>query len=295
MSGIEFDENVFDGHILMIDLTNLAVQGAFAVTYRHPEDNRVWSRWKSRFLGNIIEFVDMFKADRLILAMDSTDYWRKDIFPEYKLGRKAFKDKCKIDYDNFNNFYYSFMELVTPLFTSAYTIKMNKCEADDVIAVLTKFHSPDSKITVLSSDKDYNQLLKYPNVKKYDQLQRKYITSLNPVVELETKIICGDKNDFIPSIGPRIGPKTAEDMIRDQVCIMESSDASLVANYKRNRTLIDFEFIPQNITDSILNWYKSHQIIASSNKKIFDFLMDHAPDDGIMKWQLFGNSFLKLR
>jgi 5'-3' exonuclease len=291
---IDFGPDVFDGNILMIDLSNLAVQTAFAVTYKHPEDNRCWNYWKNRFLSNIIEFVGMFKTDRLILAMDSDNYWRKDIYPEYKLNRHSLKKACKIDLDNFNEFYYNFAESMKSIFSNVIMLRINTTEADDIVAVLTKFHSPDSPIVVMSSDKDYRQLLKYKNVKQYDQLQRKYIQVLNPISELEMKVILGDKGDFIPAIKKGVGPVAAEALLNNGVPLMESSDQELVNGFKRNKVLIDFDFIPQNIQDNIIEGYKKYPILVPSNKKIFDFLSDHS-DDAVMKWQAYGEQFLKLR
>ena len=47
-------------------------------------------------------------------------------------------------------------------------LSVNKCEADDIIAVLCKKLSVDNEVIIVSSDSDYKQLLKYSNVKMYD-------------------------------------------------------------------------------------------------------------------------------
>lgn len=46
-------------------------------------------------------------------------------------------------------------------------LKVDRCEGDDLIAVITK-HYTDAKIEIISTDRDLNQLMKRKNVKQYE-------------------------------------------------------------------------------------------------------------------------------
>jgi 5'-3' exonuclease len=279
-------------NILLIDMTNLARKNAFAMVKKDvPFEG--WEPWATRTLGDIMDFVSKFHADRCILAMDDAVYWRTKIFPEYKANRRQFKEDSIVDFDSLDAYYDAFMVRFQNIFTNIFCLKVPRCEADDVIAVLTKAHAErGDACTIISADKDFNQLKKYPGVVHYNPVMRKEILMLNPQRSLDIKIICGDPNDGIPPIRRGIGVKTAEKILNAHTDIPNSSDTLLVENFQRNKQLIDFDFIPKEIISDIILEYEKENVYAPISPKIvFPFVMEHRTIDS---WQRNQMQVIKL-
>lgn len=282
-------------NILLVDMSNIAVKNAFSAVKQHPEDNRVWAKWSERTIGDLIGFVGQFNADRCILCMDSDTYWRKEIYPQYKANRRQFKKDAIIDFDNFEAFYKKFMVDFSSVFTTFRVMQVARCEGDDIIACLTKHLAAENKITVVSADRDFNQLLKYPGVVHYDPRARKEIVSLNPRKDLEMKVILGDMGDFIPGIKRGVGPKGAEKLIG--VDILYTSDTMMAEAYKRNRMIIDFDFIPMDISASVIDRYKEdiNGPVRASRTSAFNFFLQYKAQSAMNVWQMHGNKVRALR
>ena len=138
---------------------------------------------------------------------------------------------------------------------------------------------------------------KYKNVICWNPVTRREKISINPQRDLEIKIITGDINDGIPSIKRGMGIKTAEKLIDSRSDLSDNSDSLLVKNYKRNRVLIDFEFIPKSIRLSIIDAYndfKIQPIDLKTIKKIFPFFMEYGVSNAIQKWQICKDSIMRL-
>lgn len=290
--------------LLLVDMTNLARKNAFASVKADPYDNGVWAKWSERVICDIFDFIEKFEANRCILAMDSLTYWRTNVFPEYKSRRRKFKEGAIIDFDSLDAFYEKFMKRFSEIFPNIYCLCVDKCEADDLIAVITKYHAngmidSSMRITetiIVSADKDFNQLKKYLGVIHYNPITRREVTVINPQRELDIKVICGDSNDDVPPIRKGIGIKTAEKIINSHQDIPNSSDTLLVENFRRNKILIDFDFIPKEIQGSIIYGYsKACDAMAPvAMKSVFPFFMEfHAPL-AIEKWQKAKERILKL-
>jgi 5'-3' exonuclease len=261
-------------------MSNLSRKNAFAAVKDDPFENRVWKKWVERTTCDIIDFVHQFKADRCVLAMDDMIYWRTRDFPEYKANRKQFKKNAIIDFDSLDEFYLIFMRRFTETFSTFYKLRVDSCEADDVIAALAEHNKDGESTTIISADKDFNQLKKYKNVICWNPVTRREKISINPQRDLEIKIITGDINDGIPSIKRGMGIKTAEKLIDSRSDLSDNSDSLLVKNYKRNRVLIDFEFIPKSIRLSIIDAYNDFKIQPIDLKKIFPFFMEYGVSNG---------------
>ena len=52
-------------------------------------------------------------------------------------------------------------------------IRIESCEADDVIATIIEAKNDPSPTVIVSPDKDFVQLQKYPNVKQFSNIQKK--------------------------------------------------------------------------------------------------------------------------
>ena len=120
----------------------------------------------------------------------------------------------------------------------------------------------------MGSDNDYVQLLDnynndvintrgYSLRTKY-KLQKKD-NNMSRVKELlEIKILTGDKSDNIKGNFPRCGPKTAIKMIHNPSFREKKINKD---NYERNKTLIDFDRIPECIKSQIIQQCNMNKII----------------------------------
>lgn len=213
----------------------------------------------------------------MVLCYDSKHYWRKEVFPYYKQNRKKDREKSILDWNKIfeilnklrdeirNNFPYIVMEVYG-------------AEADDVIATLCKYTSNKNteraftnskldKILILSGDKDFIQLSKYPEVSQYNPKDRKYIPkSIDPEQYIREHVIKGDRSDGIPNFlsdadtfvsGKRQKPISKKNIIKwvaqhpEQYC-----NESQLINYHRNLQLIDLSHIPKSLESEIVSEYE---------------------------------------
>jgi 5'-3' exonuclease len=137
------------------------------------------------------------------------DIWRNDYFPGYKANRL---NKNAHVAPFFQLFY---QELSNDLGVSG-VLEYPRLEADDCIAICVHHlykENPEMGIYIVTSDRDYLQLVVSPTIHLYD-LSFKKLTEMkgssgNAECDLFCKIVMGDKSDNIPSVFPKCGPKTA--------------------------------------------------------------------------------------
>lgn len=99
--------------------------------------------------------------------------WRKDIYPQYKANRAlAFSAKTEKEQEDFAIVLDAYNDLTTYLTekTNISVIRNPSAEADDMIYICIEAH-PDDEHILVSSDSDFYQLLRMPNVKLYDPIK----------------------------------------------------------------------------------------------------------------------------
>jgi len=227
----------------------------------------------------------------LVIACDDKNYWRRSIFPYYKGNRKKDREKSDLDWFSLFNHLNKIKQELKDNF-SYRVIQVHGAEADDVIATLCKnygeiLNTPlAEKIMILSGDKDFIQLHKYSNVLQYDPVRKKQIVNDDPIRYLEELILKGDRGDGIPNIfssdsclveGTRQKPLTAKKIkeIVSQGGIIQYLTGCKVFfdNYYRNKELIDFSMIPEELQTAIMEVFASQ-----SNKgqdKLFKYFIQH--------------------
>lgn len=215
----------------------------------------------------------------VVIACDDKNYWRKDIFPYYKANRKKNREESNVDWPSIFSALEKFKVELRDNFPYK-VIQVPKVEADDIIAVLTmKYHQEG--ILIASHDKDYQQLQKYPLVKQYSNVTNKELICSYPEKYLLEHIIKGDVGDGIPNclspdnsfvMGIRQKPITAKRL--EQISFDTSSlDEDVKAKFLRNKLLIDFTEIPQDIQNQILLAFDSQEY--GDRKKIFNYFMEN--------------------
>ena len=227
---------------------------------------------------------------KVVVAIDSRKYWRKEIFPHYKASRKDVREASKVDWDSifekYNRIVQEYKENIPFHF-----IELDGAEGDDIHASLCfKLHDEFDEIINGTSDEDMAQLMKaFKNVKQYSLKHKKMITADAVKYDLFEHIVRGDKGDGIPNIispsdvfmleGTRQGtlrqPRIEEWRLNGGVRNPEQfcgDDSALLERFKLNRQLVDFDLIPLEIVDGIYDAYLNYKI---PKRKCFDYLIKH--------------------
>lgn len=220
-------------------------------------------------LNTIRTYVKKFKnshGPEVIIACDNRNYWRRDYFPHYKAGRKKARAASGHDWSSIFESLNKIREELKE--SSPYkVIDVDGAEADDIIGTLVQKYSATEKIMILSSDKDFAQLQRYPNVEQFSPILKKFIKEPFPLVQLKQLIIRGDKGDGIPNIlssddifvvGSRQKPITESKIIKwlnqDP---KEFCNDEMFRNFTRNELMIDLTKVPIHLKEKILNTYES--------------------------------------
>lgn len=269
---IEFNstEDRRDKVALIFDAHNLIFRTLFVAHHEDPTDVE-FKYWKTLMLQSINAATKKHKPGRLILALDKGDSWRKEVYNLYKDNRKAGRDVSPIDFEKFFPICESFFEEFKKAFPNSYVMKCPRCEGDDIIAILVRDILPDWRCICISTDRDMYQLYKYSNYSQYDPIKKNIVKCINPKQYLLVKIIMGDKGDNVPAIADRVGPKTAEKMMKD--LIKELSDPEKAKNFERNKILIDFDCIPDDIVTIVKECFNSYPIQEFKGRALMDFFV----------------------
>ncbi len=229
-------------------------------------------------LNTIRTYVKKFKESHgpeVVIACDNKKYWRREIFPNYKASRKKIRESSGHDWVAIFDCLAKIKQELKD-YSPYKVIDVDTCEADDIVAVLTMKYSSTQKIMILSSDKDFAQLQKFPNVEQFSPILKKYIKEPFPAAQLKQLIIRGDKGDGIPNIlsnddvfvsGGRQRPITEEKIIKwMNQAPAEFCNEEMMRNFSRNETLIDLTKIPTSLTESILDTYEN---CKGNSKQVF--------------------------
>jgi hypothetical protein len=222
------------------------------------------------------------KYGEIVICSDNRKYWRREIFPYYKANRKKDRDKSDVDWHSLFTFLNKIREELRDHFPYK-VLNVEGAEADDIIGTLVKKYSDSGEhILVVSSDKDFMQLQKYANVDQYSPIMKKFVRTDDPNKYIFEHILKGDRGDGIPNflsdddtfvMGKRQKPlsKKRIDTVRENG--IESLGPDGERGYYRNRQLVDLDYIPDNITDKILNEYYSS--VPNSRSNLLNYFIKH--------------------
>jgi 5'-3' exonuclease len=234
------------------------------------------------------------KYGEIVLAYDSKHYWRKEAFPYYKQNRKKDREASDLDWNAIFEVLNKIRDEIKTFFPYK-VVEVYGAEADDVISTLVTFQSyrnikiqkegkDAEEVLILSGDKDFIQLQKYPFVKQYNPILKKEIKHDDPKAYAREHIIKGDKSDGIPNflsdadtfvVGKRqkpISKKNLEKWVNQDPSVF-CLDRQARENYERNRKLIDLSCIPEHLATEIVTYYKS---LNSNERKVpLEYFQQH--------------------
>ena len=207
----------------------------------------------------------------LVLAIDAGNNWRRNYYPQYKANRKKSRKESDFDWNEAFRILDSVQTEIRQNFPYK-VIKIDECEADDVIGTIvanTQEFGQYEDVMIISSDHDFKQLQKYPNVKQFSPLLKKPVVEDNPRSKLVEKILTGDAGDGVPNVlshddvfvnGERQTPlsrKKKDAIIEDLAEGELLYAASWYRNYCRNKTLIDLTETPDRLKNKIISEFNS--------------------------------------
>ena len=194
---------------------------------------------------------------QMIIACDSSNVWRKQVFPNYKAGRKANRAKSEHDWEFIFDVLAKIKKEIKD-FLPYKVIAVDTAEADDIIATLCR--RIKEKILILSGDKDFIQLHN-EKIRQYNPVLNKFVgKDENPSLYIREHILKGDRSDGIPNVlsddnvfieGRRQTPLTKKKIEAWVNEVVPTFNDVQQKNYERNRQLIDLNCIPKELESNI--------------------------------------------
>ena len=214
----------------------------------------------------------------MVIACDSGNVWRRTIFPNYKAGRKANREKSEHDWEYIFDLL-SKVKNEIKQFLPYKVIEVESVEADDIIAVLCK--RTNEKVLILSGDKDFIQLHN-DRIKQYNPVLNKFVgQGENPSLYIREHILKGDRSDGIPNVlsddnvfieGRRQRPLSKKKIEAWCNEIVPTFNEEEQKNYDRNRKLIDLSCLPKEIEDKINNEF--NDVKVATRDKILGYFIN---------------------
>lgn len=258
--------------MILVDLNQVLLAGLMAQISGQKNVKIEEDLVRHMVLNTLRNNIKNFKSEygEVVLCCDNKNYWRKELFPYYKAGRKKTREKSDLDWRLIFDVLGTIREELKQYFPYK-VIDVEGAEADDIIGTLAPRHVMHEDVLILSSDGDFLQLQMYNNknsrysIKQFNPVTKKFVKTDNPMRDLKEKIIRGDKGDGIPNIfSPsdcfvrelRQKPITSNVL---NLLLNEDfqtwNDENAKIGYCRNRLLIDLREIPNNIKERVIDTF----------------------------------------
>jgi 5'-3' exonuclease len=283
---------------VLCDFSQVVISGATQYFTNTKEDITL-DKLRTITLTTILSYRKKFKVanDKLWICFDGRNYWRKDIFPNYKQNRKKAHAADEFDW---NTFYKYFNQIKTEFVEELPypTLEVPGCEADDIFAILSQILTANgNNVIIISSDKDLLQIqniCRPGSVKQWSYMTKKFITVSTYSYDLFDHIARGDRGDGIPNVisdddtflveakrQKTLTKKTLEGWKKKFPTLDAMCSLSPVASkFSRNRQLIDLTQISEKHKLAIKQAYMDIEqpdlfTFGSNRKDAFDYLVKH--------------------
>ena len=282
-NGLKFNFNLLyyvkrSNKIILIDNNQIILSSIFTAA-KSAETEEDYGFIRHLVLNTYRKYISKFRSDygELIVCNDSKNVWRKDFFPNYKRNRSDRQKKSKYDWGKIFNELHTIREEMKGVFPYRF-VQVERAEADDVIATIVKNFHQKEKIMIVSSDKDFQQLQRYPNVKQYSPTKKGLLKCDDPHEFLLDHIVRGDSSDGVPNA------------ISDDAVFVEGRRQTRLTNKKiaelkevgfiqegnfmeRNQRLIDLTHVPDYIQEETMRQMETE--ISGDRSKILEYMMKY--------------------
>lgn len=211
----------------------------------------------------------------VVIACEGSNSWRRQFFPHYKANRKTARTESPYESDKIFSLMKEIQDEIRENFPYR-VLSVYEAEADDIIGVLTMRFHKEEPIVIVSKDKDFAQLDRYPSVKRYDPSKKVILHEADPESFLTHHIIIGDVSDGIPNILSKedcFVTKTRQKPITKK--FLRETELTMMCELQRflqNRTLIDLREIPLYIQENIMQEYES-AVVVEGRSKVLNYMI----------------------
>ena len=252
-------------HSLILDVSNLLYRAYYA-NPNEQADIVMGLAMHGAFL-TINKYFKMAKPDKVVMAFDRKN-WREEYTKSdacyskriYK-GERRIKDTPaqKAKYNAFRQHIVEFEDIMRQ-HTTVVALAADGLEGDDCIAAWVT-RNPDHNHTIVSGDRDFVQLLKYPNVILVDPATGKQRTHEDPLFYMFEKCFRGEPatTDNVQSAYPKLRTQKIEAAYKDPIAYtnlrmtkwthIDGREMEVGKLLDENRLLMDLTAQPDYIQD----------------------------------------------
>ena len=239
---------------IIVDALNLAFR------YKHSKK----PDFAEDYLRTVQSLANSYNADNVLITADwGSSSYRCGILPEYKGNRKEkYEKQTEQEAEEFRLFMEDYEKTLEVLATHYPVFRYKNVEADDIAAQLVA-ELPDSKIWLISSDRDWDLLIS-DKVSRFSYVTRKEITKENWGTHYDVgiddyisfKCLTGDAGDNVPGVSG-VGPKRALGLIQAYGSAFDIADQlPIVSRYKYIDSLNKFG------SDNLLRNYELMDLVT---------------------------------
>jgi len=271
--------------MILVDLNQIAISNLMVSINTYNKNQEINEDLLRHMVLNSLRAYKVKFGEKygdLVICCDGRHYWRRDIFPFYKAGRKKDRAASTLDWTLIFETLNKIRDEIKEYFPYI-VLDVDRAEADDIIAVVVQHASPFENKLILSGDKDFMQLQQHNNVDQYAPVQKKFLRTDSPQDFLKEHIIRGDRGDGIPNClssddvlvkGERQKSISKKKLSGWMASDPEDwNDSNRLRGYRRNEQLIDLEFVPKELRTEILSQYNS--AVSGDRSKLFNYFVKY--------------------
>lgn len=211
-------------NLMIVDCLNLSFR------YKHKKQ----FEFAADYLRTITSLAKSYGAKHVVLLADKgKSSFRKEVFPEYKGNREEkYANQSQEEAEEAQAFFEGYEKALELAQTAYPLLRLKGVEADDLAAyIVDKVHLDYKNVWLISSDKDWDLLLKH-NVHRFSFVTRREYTLENffeehgcdnPQEYVSVKALQGDDGDNIPGING-VGIKRAYALVKEHGSVLDLAD-----------------------------------------------------------------------
>jgi DNA polymerase-1 len=282
----------FDRHsrVLVIDGLNLFLRNFAVLNYVNQEGVHIGGL--GGFLRSLGFLISQNQPTSVYIVFDGvgSSLNRKNLLPEYKSGRNQTRMTNHDTFDDLDEEHDSKVNQISRLIHYLRCLPINlimldKVEADDIIAHLTRYLTEEyqSKCVIVSADKDFLQLVNN-SITVYSPMIKEYYTpktveekfGLHPENFILYKTLLGDSSDKIKGVqglGPKKLFKLFPELTYQKMTLDDIFDIS-EAKYKENVLYSKVVFDNEHLRKNYLIMDLSNPLVDDGEKKHIENIIE---------------------